>query len=61
MDNIDKIKKVLKEFEESSVKDYDFFAYRIESIFTGLVPARHFIIDEEGTTLNDIINESKTK
>ncbi len=61
INNIDKIKIILKRFEESSVKDLNFYAYEIDSIYTGFIPAKYFIIDENGKTLQDLLNESKTK
>ena len=57
MDNIEKIKKILKDFENNSIKDYDFWAWQINSLFTGLEPAKYYLIDENGKTLEDVINE----
>jgi hypothetical protein len=51
MDNIEKVKNVLKEFESSKIKDYDLFAYKIAYIFTGFIPARYLVINNDGKTM----------
>jgi hypothetical protein len=57
IDNIEKIKALLKEFDSNSTKDYEFWAWKINSIFTGFMPAKYFVINEDGKTLEDAYHE----